>query len=94
MIQFVLVLPTYVKLNRKLTFLSIDGIDKISRSCPWNSDPNCTQNSASGWVIRGEGGEGVVGGQGEGRFRGWMKGTGMGLGEGGLDSRVSGVKGV
>ena len=36
----------------------------------------------------------MVGGQGEGCFRGWMKGTGMGLGEGGLDSRVSGVKGV
>ena len=24
--------------------------DKIRWSCPWNSDQNCTQNSARGWL--------------------------------------------
>ena len=36
--------------------------DKTRWSCPWNSDQNCTQNSAKGWL--GEGGLEVVGGKG------------------------------
>ena len=37
---------------------------RILESCPWNSDQNCTQNSARGWVGVGGGGSGVDGGQG------------------------------
>ena len=32
-----------------LLLLSIDGIDKTRRSCPWNSDQNYTQISAREW---------------------------------------------
>ena len=53
--------------------------DKTKWSCPWNSDQNCTQNSARGCWSQGQGG--VVGVK-EGR--GWWgqggKGSGGGVG--------------
>ena len=41
--------------------------DKTRWSCPWNSDQNCTQNSARGWWgVQGVGGVGGVGVGGRG----------------------------
>ena len=40
--------------------------DKTKWPCPWNSDQNCTQNSARGWWVKGVGGgegQGVGGGR-------------------------------
>ena len=55
--------------------MSIDGIDKTRWSCPWNSDDNCTQNSARGWVggcVGVVGSRGWVGRGGEGPGGGWV----------------------
>ena len=52
----------------------LNGIKKTRWSCPWNSDQNCTQNSARGGGGQG-GREGRVGGQG-GRG-GEVKGVGV-----------------
>ena len=57
--------------------------DKTKSSCPWNSDQNCTQNSARGWW--GSGVEGVEGVRGQGW---WGQGGGV-RGGGGLGGRDS-----
>ena len=47
--------------------------DKTRWSCPWNSDQNCTHNSAKGVVGVGGGGSRDGGGQG------WWGGGGLGV---------------
>ena len=55
-------------------------LDKTRWCCPWNSDQNCTQNSARGWW--GQGGRGGrVGGGG-------VKGVGGGVDQGVESGRV------
>ena len=43
--------------------------DKTKWCCPWNSDQNCTQNSARGWWGSGGGGRGWWGSGGRGWWR-------------------------
>ena len=50
--------------------------DKTRWSCPWNSEQNCTQNSARGWwESRGWVGRGCRGGGGP--RGGWVGGVGV-----------------
>ena len=49
----------------KIIFVSRMEFDETRWSCSWNSDQNCTQNSAREWM--GIGLQGVVGVQGMGR---------------------------
>ena len=68
--------------GKEINSLSIDGIDKTGWSCPWNSDQNCTQNSARVWwgvqgVGRVVGSMGWVGrGGGIQEVGGWAEGGG------------------
>ena len=60
--------------------------DKTKWSCPWNSDQNCTQNSARGWLGSGVGVKGVVevgvrGWWGQGGRGWWGQGVGGGGGQ-------------
>ena len=50
---------------------------KTRRSRPWNSDQNCTQNSAMG--VKGLGGGGSRGGRGSEGERMGLKGGGEGV---------------
>ena len=63
--------------------------DKTKWSCPWNSDQNCTQNSARVWRGSGEGWWGFRG-QGKG---GGDQGVGI-IGVGVVGVRRVGVEGV
>ena len=52
--------------------------NKIRWSCLWNSDQNCTQNSARGVVgVKGVGGGRVGGGGGQGGRAGRLGGGGV-----------------
>ena len=45
-------------------------LNKTIRCCPWNSDQNCTQNSARGDGIKGGVGVGILGWSGVGGLEG------------------------